>query len=280
MPNAERPQAPFAEEGQHRLLLDAITDYAIYMLDPAGIITSWNSGAQRFSGYTPAEIVGRHFSLFHTEEDQQAGLPQRSLDIAINAGKYEAENLRVRKDGSVYWAHVVIDPILDPTGKLVGFATITRDLTEKKAAEEALRQSEQQFRLLVQGDGYVLQALVAGAWQTLYEFDLQPQQRADYEMACWYLCHHPDSRFVRQLLAARVDGTVRYGLLDRAFSELSFSSDPLAATFPQLSKDSVTAGAQQKEVDLNGFVDLTALNNVRQAAGLPAVDAAGLDEQG
>jgi PAS domain S-box-containing protein len=151
MPNAERPQAPFAEEGQHRLLLDAITDYAIYMLDPAGIITSWNSGAQRFSGYTPAEIVGRHFSLFHTEEDQQAGLPQRSLDIAINAGKYEAENLRVRKDGSVYWAHVVIDPILDPTGKLVGFATITRDLTEKKAAEEALRQSEQQFRLLVQG---------------------------------------------------------------------------------------------------------------------------------
>jgi PAS domain S-box-containing protein len=133
-----------------RLLIDAVVDYAIYMIDPDGIITSWNAGAKRFKGYEEAEILGQHFSRFYTPEDRKAGLPQRALDTAINEGRFEGEGWRVRKDGTHFWSHVVIDPIFDPSGKLLGFAKITRDLTDRKMAEEILKQSEQQFRLLVQ----------------------------------------------------------------------------------------------------------------------------------
>ena len=138
------------EEMRFRLLIDAVVDYAIYMIDPDGIITSWNAGAKRFKGYEEAEILGQHFSRFYTEEDRQAGLPQRALDTAIREGRFEGEGWRVRKDGTHFWSHVVIDPIIDPSGKLLGFAKITRDLTDRKMAEETLKQSEQQFRLLVQ----------------------------------------------------------------------------------------------------------------------------------
>jgi len=138
------------EEMRFRLLIDAVVDYAIYMIDPDGIITSWNAGARRFKGYEEAEIIGQHFSRFYTEEDRRAGLPQRALDTAINEGRFEGEGWRVRKDGTHFWSHVVIDPIRDPSGKLLGFAKITRDLTDRKMAEETLKQSEQQFRLLVQ----------------------------------------------------------------------------------------------------------------------------------
>ncbi|WP_095053932.1 PAS domain-containing sensor histidine kinase [Pseudomonas sp. Irchel s3b2] len=138
------------EEMRFRLLIDAVIDYAIYMIDPDGIITSWNAGAKRFKGYEEAEILGQHFSRFYTEEDRKAGLPQRALDTAIHDGRFEGEGWRVRKDGTHFWSHVIIDPILDPSGKLLGFAKITRDLTDRKMAEETLKQSEQQFRLLVQ----------------------------------------------------------------------------------------------------------------------------------
>lgn len=138
------------EEMRFRLLIDAVVDYAIYMIDPDGIITSWNAGAKRFKGYEEAEILGQHFSRFYTEEDRSIGLPQRALDTAIREGRFEGEGWRVRKDGTHFWCHVVIDPIIDPTGKLLGFAKITRDLTDRKMAEETLKQSEQQFRLLVQ----------------------------------------------------------------------------------------------------------------------------------
>ncbi|CAH0174310.1 PAS domain S-box-containing protein [Pseudomonas frederiksbergensis] len=138
------------EEMRFRLLIDAVVDYAIYMIDPDGIITSWNAGAKRFKGYEEAEILGQHFSRFYTPEDRKAGLPQRALDTAINEGRFEGEGWRVRKDGTHFWSHVVIDPIFDPSGKLLGFAKITRDLTDRKMAEEILKQSEQQFRLLVQ----------------------------------------------------------------------------------------------------------------------------------
>ena len=138
------------EEMRFRLLIDAVVDYAIYMIDPDGIITSWNAGAKRFKGYEEAEILGQHFSRFYTEEDRQAGLPQRALETAIREGRFEGEGWRVRKDGTHFWSHVVIDPIIDPSGKLLGFAKITRDLTDRKMAEETLKQSEQQFRLLVQ----------------------------------------------------------------------------------------------------------------------------------
>ncbi|MVV47982.1 PAS domain-containing sensor histidine kinase [Pseudomonas sp. PB120] len=138
------------EDSRFRLLIDAVIDYAIYMIDPDGIITSWNAGARRFKGYEEAEILGQHFSRFYTDEDRQAGLPQRALDTAIREGRFEGEGWRVRKDGTHFWCHVVIDPIRDASGTLLGFAKITRDLTDRKMAEEVLKQSEQQFRLLVQ----------------------------------------------------------------------------------------------------------------------------------
>ena len=150
----ERPDrflASLTQEGRYRLLVEAVTDYAIYMLDPSGIVTSWNPGAQRFKGYTAAEIIGQHFSRFYSEEDQKAGLPARALETAAREGKFEAEGWRIRNDGTRFWAFVVIDPIRDPSGEIIGFAKITRDLTERKAADEKLKQSEQQFRLLVQG---------------------------------------------------------------------------------------------------------------------------------
>ena len=139
-------------DDKYRLLVDAVTDYAIYMLDPAGVVSSWNAGTRRFKGYEGHEIIGQHFSRFYTAEDQAADRPARALEIARNEGRFESEGWRVRKDGSRFWAHVVIAPIVHPdSGRALGFAKITRDLTERKLREEALRQSEQSFRLLVQG---------------------------------------------------------------------------------------------------------------------------------
>ncbi|HEY4135340.1 MAG TPA: PAS domain S-box protein [Alphaproteobacteria bacterium] len=151
MKTLARPNASLTDDDRYRLLLDAVTDYAIYMLDPSGIVTTWNAGAQRFKGYAPDEIVGQHFSRFYTEEDRKSGLPQRVLDSAVRSGKFEGQGWRVRKDGTRFWASVAIDPIRAPSGELLGFAKITRDLTERKAAEDSLKKSEEQFRLLVQG---------------------------------------------------------------------------------------------------------------------------------
>jgi len=132
------------------LLVQNITDYAIYMLDTNGRVTSWNAGARRFKGYEPEEIIGEHFSRFYTEQDRAREIPKLALETAERDGKFEAEGWRVRKDGSLFWAHVVIDPIRDRAGDMVGFAKITRDLTERRAADEELRRSEERFRLLVQ----------------------------------------------------------------------------------------------------------------------------------
>jgi PAS domain S-box-containing protein len=151
MSSTKHSKGSFTEDRRYRLLVEAVTDYAIYMLDPSGIVTSWNPGARRFKGYEAAEILGQHFSRFYTEKDQRAGVPARVLETAAREGRYESEGWRVRKDGTRFWASVVVDPIFDPAGKLIGFAKITRDLTERKDAAEALRRSEEQFRLLVDG---------------------------------------------------------------------------------------------------------------------------------
>ena len=150
MHRKKRLDASLSDDGRYRMLIESITDYAIYMLDPGGIVSSWNPGARRFKGYEESEILGENFSRFYTVPDRKAGLPQLALQTAAREGKFEGEGWRVRKDGSRFWAYVVIDPIWDNAGNLVGFAKITRDLTERKLAEEELRRSEQQFRLLVQ----------------------------------------------------------------------------------------------------------------------------------
>jgi PAS domain S-box-containing protein len=151
MEQSSRFAESLSDDGRYRLLIEAVTDYAIYMLDPTGVVTSWNPGAQRFKGYAPSEIIGQHFSRFYTAEDQKRGIPALALATAVREGKFESEGWRVRKDGSRFWAYVVIDPMRTPTGEIVGFAKITRDLTERKAAEDELKKSQEQFRLLVQG---------------------------------------------------------------------------------------------------------------------------------
>jgi PAS domain S-box-containing protein len=133
------------------LLVSAIHDYAIYMLDVHGHVVSWNAGAARFKGYAADEIIGQHFSRFYSPEDRAAGVPDRALKTAETKGTFQSEGWRFRNDGSRFWAHVVIDPIYTPDRRLLGFAKITRDVSDRKAAEDALRKSEQEFRLLVQG---------------------------------------------------------------------------------------------------------------------------------
>ena len=150
METSDRFESAQTSEGRYRLLVEAITDYAIYMLDPSGHVTSWNPGAKRFKGYEADEIIGRHFSTFYTDAERAQNVPALALQEAERTGRFEREGWRVRKDGTQFWAHVVIDAIRSPEGDLVGFAKITRDLTERRAAEVKLRQSEEQFRLLVQ----------------------------------------------------------------------------------------------------------------------------------
>jgi PAS domain S-box-containing protein len=133
----------------HRLLVQTVRDYAIFALDPAGYILTWNEGARRLKGYEASEIIGKHFSTFYPREDVEAGKPKWELEIAVREGKYEEEGWRVRKDKTLFWANVVITTLRDDAGNVVGFAKVTRDLTERRRADEALRASEERFRLLL-----------------------------------------------------------------------------------------------------------------------------------
>ena len=139
------------DERYYRLLVETIRDYAIFVLDPTGHIRSWNPGAERLKGYTRSEIVGRHFSIFYPPAAIAVDKPGQELEVAARDGRVEDEGWRVRKDGTWFWANVVITALRDPAGTLVGFAKVTRDLTDRRQAEETLRESEERFRLLVQG---------------------------------------------------------------------------------------------------------------------------------
>jgi PAS domain S-box-containing protein len=150
MTNTNMVDLPISER-RFQLLIASVTDYAIYMLDPEGYVSSWNPGAQRFKGYLADEIIGKHFSLFYTDEERAGGVPALALRTASEEGKFEAEGWRVRKDGTQFWASVVIDPVRDEEGNFIGFAKITRDMSTQRAARQALRDSEERFRLLVQG---------------------------------------------------------------------------------------------------------------------------------
>jgi PAS domain S-box-containing protein len=132
-------------EERSRLFIEAVQDYAIFMLDTEGCIITWNTGAERIKGYTAAEILGEHFSRFYPEEDIRAGKPAWELDVALKEGRLEDEGWRIRKDGSKFWADVIITPVKDHTGTLIGFSKVTRDFTERMLAEKELEDSRRQL---------------------------------------------------------------------------------------------------------------------------------------
>ena len=148
--HAEAVTARRASEERLGLLLGSVVDYAIYMIDPEGRVVSWNSGAARIKGYSEAEILGRHFSCFYTPEDIATDAPGQALAQALDTGRFETEGWRVRKDGNRFWANVVIDPMRDPAGRLIGFAKVTRDITERRSMLQALQQSEERLRLVLE----------------------------------------------------------------------------------------------------------------------------------
>ena len=137
--SANQARAIAATEEWFRLLVESVKDYAIFILDTNGHVTTWNTGAERIKGYTAAEIVGKHFSTFYPQEDVAAGKCERELEVAAREGRFEDEDWRVRKDGSRFWANVVITPLWSQAGDLIGFAKVTRDLSERRQAEENLR---------------------------------------------------------------------------------------------------------------------------------------------
>src|SRR5258707_1022447 len=143
--NSTQQRSLFDSERRFRLLVEGVIDYAIYMLDPNGIITNWNAGARRIKGYEAGEIIGQHFSRFYSPADQAAGRPARALRLALENGRYEEEGWRVRKDGTFFWASVVIDPIRDDDNKLLGFAKITRDISERREAQFNLEKIQRQL---------------------------------------------------------------------------------------------------------------------------------------
>ena len=137
-------------EERYRLLVEQVTDYGIFMLDEKGRIISWNEGAKRIKGYTEAEIVGKYFSIFYPEEDILTGKPKHELKVAREVGKYEEEGWRLKKDGSKFWANVVITAVHSADGTLVGYSKVTRDLSERKNSEKALRESYERYRMLTE----------------------------------------------------------------------------------------------------------------------------------
>ena len=148
--SVRNPLAGRDAEERFRLLVESVKDYAIFMLDATGQVVTWNAGAQRIKGYSAGEIIGKHFSVFYPIEDVIAGKCERELEIAALEGRFEDEGWRVRKDGTLFWANVVITALRDPDGTPIGFAKLTRDLTLRRQEEERLRESEERFRLLVE----------------------------------------------------------------------------------------------------------------------------------
>src|SRR6266849_2515433 len=140
-PTRGSPAAPIGSDQMFRILVQGVSEYAIYMLDPDGNIANWNLGGERIKGYSGAEVIGKHFSMFYTEEDRAAGEPERTLATALREGRFEGEGWRVRKDGTRLWASAVVHRVLNDRGRLIGFAKVTRDMTEQRKAEQELERA-------------------------------------------------------------------------------------------------------------------------------------------
>lgn len=147
-------QASVQNEGteeKFRLLVESVRDYGIFLIDPEGYIVSWNKGAERIKGYSASEVIGKHFSIFYLPEDVAKNHPQNELKLAVKEGRYEEEGWRLRKNGTKFWANVVITPLRNSKNEFIGFAKVTRDLTERKVSEEKLKKSEERFRRMFEG---------------------------------------------------------------------------------------------------------------------------------
>ena len=142
---SQSPATVLGSENSFRLLVESVKDYAIIMLDPTGHVASWNAGAERFKGYRAEEIIGKHFSCFYPAEAIQRGLPEQELKVAAKEGRFEDESWRVRKDGTKFWASVIISALRDKDGTLRGYSKVTRDLTERKQAEERIQQQSKEI---------------------------------------------------------------------------------------------------------------------------------------
>jgi PAS domain S-box-containing protein len=233
---------PTIEERRLALLVNSVTDYAIYMLDTEGRIVTWNPGAQRFKGYAADEIIGERFERFFTPEDRELDVPARALRVAAREGRFESEGWRLRKDGSRFWAHAILDSIRSDDGSLLGFAKITRDITERREREKALFESEQRFRMLVQGvkdcaifmldrDGYVTnwnpgaQAIKGYAESEIigqhFARFYREQDRAAGEPARALATALSDGKYEREAQRVRKDGSLFWAhvLIDPIFNE-------------------------------------------------------------
>ncbi|MBT2482051.1 PAS domain-containing sensor histidine kinase [Streptomyces sp. ISL-94] len=198
---AEQGSVLAPTETAFTLLVTSVLDYGIFMLDPEGRVSSWNAGAERIKGYRAADIIGKHFSVFYPPEDIAARKPHRELEEAIVDGRLEDEGWRIRKDGSRFWANVVITPLFDETGELRGFGKVTRDMTERRAAEQALTERRRLFAHLVQAQELERRRI---AWDV---HDDSIQAMVAVGMRLQLLAERADEPYARELL--QLDASVR-----------------------------------------------------------------------
>jgi PAS domain S-box-containing protein len=233
---------------EYRRLVTSVRDYAIFMLDPAGHILSWNAGARHLKGYDPEEIIGRHFSVFYTAEDRARNHPSYELDVAVREGRYEEEGWRIRKDGTLFWAQVTITAVRDEEGRLAGFAKVTRDLSERKRTQEALEQAVadlnraneelDRFAAVAAHDMTDPLRTISGFAEFLIETDPSPEQRDQYAR------HIFDSS---QRLAAMLHGLLAYARAGRAIEATAMVD---IATAVQEVRDDLAAGIAERDADI------------------------------